>query len=487
MNAAANTLENNMQSPPTGIHAGIANPSLQKEGADSSGDKMKALVWEGKMKVKVEEALKPKVVDAKDIVIKVTGSTVGAIIELRKGDILGHECMGIVDSVGPGVTKLKVGDRVVAGFNIGCGECFMCQKKLSSACQMTNDSALMNTMYGGRTCGMLGYSHFTGGFAGGQAEFVRIPYGDANCVKVPEGVYDEDALYISDSLVTSFHQVEDTRVDEGDIVGIWGVGVIGLLVGKWSILRGASRLIAVDSVQWRLDYFKEKLLKDHPNVQIDLVNFSEHKNVVARIHELTKAGTRGLPDTRPDGLDVAFECAAGEYAKGWAHKLEMVAGLETDTSEILNEMIESTIGFGRVGITGVYAGYTNHFNIGSLMQRGIRYVRVVWNGRGRRHRRERAETARNGLELILPSRSFIGNGQAPTHKYMDRVMNDYIATGKVKPRELFVTHRVPIEDTDKVYYHMREHSEKTKIIKAFVATAASSPPAPGAPPLTRIE
>ncbi|BGP21510.1 alcohol dehydrogenase [Rhodotorula toruloides] len=463
MNAGANALEKNMQSPPTGIHAGIANPSLQKKGADPSGDKMKALIWEGKMKVKVEEALKPKIVDAKDIVIKVTGSTVcgsdmhllaGAIIELRKGDILGHECMGIVDSVGPGVTKLKVGDRVVAGFNIGCGECFMCQKKLSSACQMTNDSALMNTMYGGRTCGILGYSHFTGGFAGGQAEFVRIPYGDANCVKVPEGVYDEDALYISDSLVTSFHQVEDTRVDEGDIVGIWGVGVIGLLVGKWSILRGASRLIAVDSVQWRLDYFKEKLHKDHPNVQIDLVNFSEHKNVVARIHELTKAGTRGLPDTRPDGLDVAFECAAGEYAKGWAHKLEIVAGLETDTSEILNEMIESTIGFGRVGITGVYAGYTNHFNIGSLMQRGIR---------------------------------FIGNGQAPTHKYMDRVMNDYLATGKVKPRELFVTHRVPIEDTDKVYYHMREHSEKTKIIKAFVATAASAPPAPGAPPLTRIE
>lgn len=122
-------------------------------------------------------------------------------------------------------------------------------------------------------------------------------------------------------------------------MGIWGVGVIGLLAGKWSILRGASRLIAVDSVQWRLDYFKEKLSKDHPNVQIDLVNFSEHKNVVARIHELTQPGTQGLPKTRPAGLDVALECAAGEYAKGWAHKLEIAAGLETDTSEILNEMM----------------------------------------------------------------------------------------------------------------------------------------------------
>ncbi|GAA5995131.1 uncharacterized protein JCM10292_004554 [Rhodotorula paludigena] len=462
MNAAANAIEKQMQDPPHEVTAEIVNPSLSKEGAEPSGEKMKALVWNSKMKVALEEANKPKVVDDKDIVLKVTGTTVcgsdmhllaGAIIELQKGDILGHECMGVVESVGPSVKNLKVGDRVVSGFNIACGECYMCEKKLSSACVKTNNSSLMNAMYGNRTCGMLGYSHFTGGFAGGQAEYVRIPYGEANCIKVPDDVYDEDALYLSDSLVTSFHQVEDTGVEEGDIVGIWGVGVIGLMCGIWSALRGAKHLIAIDNAQWRLDFFKEKLSKEHPNVKVDLVNFEKDKNVVKKVQELTAPGQDGRPATRPAGLDVALECAAGEYAKSFIHKLEILTGLETDTSEILNEMIESTIGFGRVGVTGVYAAYTNHFNIGSMMQRGV---------------------------------SLIGNGQAPTHKYMQRILDDYIKPGKVKPRELFVTHRVSIDDIEKVYYQMRERSAETKIIKSFVATKHSGPPAPGAPPLVRL-
>jgi len=190
-----------------------------------------------------------------------------------------------------------------------------------------------------RSLWQLGYSHFTGGFAGGQAEYVRIPYGEANCIKVPEGVYDEDALYISDSLVTSFHQVEDTGVEEGDIVGIWGVGVIGLLVGVWSALRGAKHIIAIDNVDWRLEYFADKLHKDFPNLKIDLVNFSKDKNVVSKVQELTAPGKDGRNESRPAGLDVAFECAAGEYAKSWIHKLEILTGLETDTSELLNEMM----------------------------------------------------------------------------------------------------------------------------------------------------
>ncbi|GAA5833942.1 hypothetical protein JCM9279_004167 [Rhodotorula babjevae] len=462
MNAAANALERTMEDPKISIHGEISNPSIQTEGADPSGEEMISLVWNGKMKVAVENARKPKVVDDKDIVLKVTGTTVcgsdmhllaGAIIELQKGDILGHECMGVIDQVGPGVKNFEVGDRVVAGFNVGCGECYMCEKKLSSQCIKTNNSSLQNAMYGNRTCGMLGYSHFTGGFAGGQAEYVRIPYGEANCIKVPEGVYDEDALYLSDSLVTSFHQVEDTGIEEGDIVGIWGVGVIGLLAGVWSAMRGAKHIIAIDNVDWRLENFRDKISKDYPNVKIDLLNFNTHTKVVARIQELTAPGKDGRPATRPPGLDVAFECAAGEYAKSWLHKLEMLAGLETDTSELLNEMIESCIGFGRIGITGVYAGYANHVNVGSLMERGIR---------------------------------LIGNGQAPTHKYMQRLMDDYISNGKVKPRELFVTHRIALDQIDKVYYSMREHNEKDKIIKAFISTKFSGPPAPGAPGLTTL-
>ncbi|GAA5972283.1 hypothetical protein JCM11641_002390 [Rhodosporidiobolus odoratus] len=463
MNAAANFVESQMEDPKEAITSAVANPDNQPDKfADPSGEKMKALIWEGKGSVKVVEAAKPSIVDAKDAVIKITGSTVcgsdlhlmsGAIIEMQKGDILGHECMGIVESVGPAVTKLKVGDRVVAGFNIGCGECYMCEKKLSSQCIKTNNSALMNTMYGGRTCGMLGYSHFTGGFAGCQAEYVRLPYAEVNVIKVPEGVYDEDALYVSDSLTTSFHQVEDSNVSQGDIVGIWGVGVIGLMCGKWSALKEVSHIIAVDNVAWRLENFKAKLHADHPNLRIDTIDFSEVKDVPKRIHELTEGGKDGRPETRPPGLDVALECAAGEYAKGWAHKLQLAVGLETDTSEILNEMITSVIGYGTVGVTGIYAGLTNQFNIGSVMQRGIR---------------------------------FIGNGQAPCHKWMQKIMDEYIATGKVVPRELFVTQRVPLENIAEVYHQMRDRSDKDKIVKTFVATKFSGPPAPGAAQLTTV-
>jgi len=394
----------------------------------------------------------------------VTGSTVcgsdmhllhGAIIELQNGDILGHEGMGVITEIGSAVKELKVGDRVVSGFNLGCGECFMCKQKLSSACSKTNNSALMASMYGNRTCGMLGYSHFTGGFAGVQAEYARIPHGDANVIKVPENVADEDALYVSDILVTSYHQVMDTGVKEGDCVAIWGAGAIGMMCAKWSLLKGAKHVIIIDNVQWRLDSVVEKMrATGHANAQIDTINFNEVKDVPLKVRELTAPGTNGLDPTRPAGVDVALECAAGEYAKGIAHKIEIAVGLETDTSEILNEMIESVIGFGSIGITGVYSAYTNHFNIGSVMERGIR---------------------------------FIGNGQAPCHKWMGEVMNDWVATGKVKPTELFVSHRISIDDIAKCYYLQDKHDEKYKIMKPFVTTRFSNPPSAGGPQLTKLE
>lgn len=465
MNAAAKVLEKALGNVPGLDTTAGANPALSDELADTaSGETMKALVWDAKNKVSVHSGIpKPAIVDDHDIVIKVTGSTVcgsdmhllhGAIIELQGGDILGHEGMGVVVEKGSAVKELNIGDRVVSGFNIGCGECFMCRKKLSSACTKTNGSALMQSMYGNRTCGMLGYSHFTGGFAGVQAEYARIPHGDVNVVRVPEGVADEDALYVSDILVTSFNQVDDTVVNEGDIVAIWGCGPIGMMCAKWSLLKKAKHIIFIDNVQWRLDLCVERMrATGHANALIDTINFNEVKDVPAKVKELTAPGTNGLDPTRPAGVDVALECAAGEYANGIAHKVELTLGLETDTSEILNEMIESTIGYGRIGITGVYAGYTNHFNIGSVMERGIR---------------------------------LIGNGQAPCHKYMKTVMEDYVATGIVKPTELFVSHRIDIDDIAKCYYAQDRHDDELRIMKPFVATRFSNPPSAGAPQLTKL-
>jgi threonine dehydrogenase-like Zn-dependent dehydrogenase len=182
---------------------------------------------------------------------------------------------------------------------------------------------------------MFGYSHFTGGFAGGQAEYTRVPHGDAN---LPAEVADEDGLYLSDILSTSYNQVMDTNVKEGDIVAIWGAGAIGLSSAKWCFLKKAARVILIDNVQWRLDYAKEKL----PG--IETLNFNEVKDIPGKLNEMTAPGTVPGPhsDTRPAGVDIALECAAGEYAKGWGHAIELAVGLETDTSEILNEMIRTS-------------------------------------------------------------------------------------------------------------------------------------------------
>jgi threonine dehydrogenase-like Zn-dependent dehydrogenase len=194
---------------------------------------------------------------------------------------------------------------------------------------------------------MFGYSHFTGGFAGGQAEYVRVPYGNVNLLPLPDDVPDEKGLYLSDVLATSWNCVVDTGVKEGDVVAIWGAGPIGQMAAEMSFMNGASRVIMVDGADasWRLDYLKEK------NPKIETLNYTDlpkGESVTSQLKKMVHGGP-----------DVALECAAGEYAKGWAHKFEMLIGAETDTSELINEMITSVKGFGRCGVTGVYVGYVS--------------------------------------------------------------------------------------------------------------------------------
>jgi threonine dehydrogenase-like Zn-dependent dehydrogenase len=269
------------------------------------------------------------------------------IIELEKGDILGHEFCGVVDSVGPGVKNIKKGERVVASFQIACGDCMYCKQKLSSHCERTNATTIGNAMYGGRTGGIFGYSHFTGGFAGGQAEYVRVPYGDNNLLKLPDDVPDEKGLYLSDVLGTAWNCVVDTGVKEGDVVAIWGAGPIGQMAAEMSFTNGAKRVIVIDggASSWRLDLLKSKYPK------VETINYAElprGMSVTSRLKEMEHGGP-----------DVALECAGGEYAKGWAHYFELILGAETDTSEILNEMITSVKNYGRCGITGDYVGFVS--------------------------------------------------------------------------------------------------------------------------------
>ncbi|KAI1615870.1 alcohol dehydrogenase [Exophiala viscosa] len=425
----------------------LSNPSKDpSKYADPSGEKMKALVWNGKNSVKIVETFKPAKIEDTDVIVKVTGSTIcgsdlhllhGSIVELQKGDILGHEFCGVVDSVGPSISKVKPGDRVVCSFQIACGSCMYCKRKLSSQCEKTNDNTIENIMYGGRTAGMLGYSHFTGGYAGGQAEYVRVAYGDVNLLKLPDDVPDEKGLYLSDVLSTSWNCVVDTGVKEGDVVAVWGAGPIGQMAAEMSFMNGAKRVIIIDGgpAAWRLDFVKSKI----PKVEtIDFTNLAKGETVVSTLKKMEHGGP-----------DVALECVAGEYAKGWAHYFEMMLGAETDTSEIINEMIASVKSFGRCGVTGVYAGFTNHFNIGSLMERGIR---------------------------------LIGNGQAPVHLYWEDLLKK-IQDGSLEPLNM-VTHRVRLEEMDELY--RRFDAREKGIQKVFVATKFSFPPSPGAPQLTEF-
>lgn len=422
-----------------------------KETGDLS-ETMKALTWQGKQKVKVKDMPKPRILEPKDVILKVTGSTVcgsdlhllhGAVVQMNTDDILGHEFCGVVDQVGPEVKNIKVGKRYVASFQIACGECFFCKQKLSSQCEKTNSNSTAKAMYGTQTAAMFGYSHFTGGFAGGQAEYVRVPIGDVNLLEIPDDVPDEKALYLSDVLATSYNCVKDTAVYPNDQVAIFGAGPIGQMAGIFALNEGASKVIFIDT-EPRLSFIKSRWPSKHAD-KLEVLDFKKlsfgvtnKDTIVSKLKEL--CGGRGP--------DCALECAAGEYAKGWMHWIEMQLGAETDTSEILNEMIQGVRNYGRCGITGVYVGYTNHLAIGSLMQRGVR---------------------------------LIGNGQAPVLKYWEYLLEE-IRNGNLEPLQM-VSHRVRLEDLDTVYYKF--DAKEDDMQKVFVETKFSFPRADGSPELTR--
>jgi threonine dehydrogenase-like Zn-dependent dehydrogenase len=421
----------------------ISNPDRNGgKYADHTG-RMKALVWMGKNDVRVIETSKPKIVDDHDAIVRVTGTTVcgsdvhllhGVILQLEKGDILGHEFCGVVDAVGPAVTHVKPGERVVNSFCIACGECKYCKQKLTTACERTNASKLQEKMYGGQTSGIFGYSHFVGGYAGGQAEYVRVPLADNTLLKLPDSVPDEKGLYLSDVLPTSYHAVTYTGVEKGDTVAVWGLGPIGFMASYWAFYKGAKRVIAIDN-NWRTEYAKKKIER------LETINYAalpSDQTVPSKIHEMV-----------PGGVDVCIDATGGEYGKGKAHKMELATGLEQDTSEMVNEAIYSTRKFGKIGIIADYVGFTNHFNIGALMELGI---------------------------------TLVGCGQSPVQKYWEE-LRDMVEHGKVDPR-IMLTHRFAIDDIAKAYYMQEKRQDG--LVKCFVETRFSKPRAEGTPELTRL-
>lgn len=327
-----------------------------------SAHPMHALTWHGKKDVRVEQVPKPMITDPQDVILRVTSACicgsdlhlyVGAMPGMKKGDILGHEFMGIVEEVGPEVRAIKKGDRVVACFDIGCGLCKPCQRKDFSCCDTTNPSKEQEKLYGARTGGYYGYSHLTGGWEGGQADYVRVPFADINLMKLPSDLPDERVILLSDVLPTAWWANECAEVKQGDTVAVWGAGPVGILAAHCAFVRGASKVMLIDDVEYRLDHAKFKM------PHLITINFAKEKVK----DELEKVV--------PGGPDCCIEAVGFHYVHSIVHKLETNLMLETDPSEIVNELIYCCRKAGRIALIGVYAGYANHFNLGALMEKAL--------------------------------------------------------------------------------------------------------------------
>ena len=373
---------------------------------------MKALCWFGTNDVRVEEVPDPKILDSRDAIIKITSTAIcgsdlhlvdGYMPTMEKGDILGHEPMGEVVEVGSGVNKLKVGDRVVVPFTISCGECFFCQKGLYSCCDNSNPNAEMaREMMGHSPAGVFGYSHLTGGFAGGQAEYLRVLFADVGPLKVPEGLPDEKVLFLSDAFPTGYMAAENAEIEPGDTVAVWGCGPVGQFALKSCRMFGAERLIAIDNVTERLDMAEREC-------GAETINFDD-VDVYQQLMDMT-AG-RG-PDRCIDA--VGCEALAGGTIDGVVDAVKTATMLATDRMHVLRQAIWSCRKGGTLSIPGVYVGAGDNFPIGAMMNKGLT----------------------------------IKTGQTHMQKYMKPLL-EKIENGEIDP-SFIITHEMSLEDAAKGY------------------------------------
>ncbi|KAL9644785.1 hypothetical protein ABK040_012439 [Willaertia magna] len=326
---------------------------------------MRALQWEGKQNVTVNTVPKPMVTEPKDAIVRISTTTIcgsdlhlyfGEFGGMKKGDIIGHECVGYVESVGSEVRNIKVGDRVVVSAVISCGECEYCKKGLMSCCDRTNPSKEMEALYGHRTGALFGYSHLTGGYEGCQADYVRVPIADVNLLPVAnDKLTDEQLIVLADIACTGWHANELACVDAGDVVCIWGAGPVGLMACMWAIYRGASRVIIIDGEEYRLQLAKNQFVD-----KLDTINFHNVDDVVKEIQRIC-----------PNGPDKCIEAVGFRFQRGILHTIERALYLETDQPQTLNECILACKKGGRIGIVGDYLAFCNHFNIGAFMEKSL--------------------------------------------------------------------------------------------------------------------
>jgi threonine dehydrogenase-like Zn-dependent dehydrogenase len=329
---------------------------------------MKALCWYGKRDVRVEQVPDPQILNPRDAIVKITSTAIcgsdlhlynGFVPLMEKGDILGHEFMGEVVEVGSGVKNLKVGDRVVVPFPIACGNCFFCRKELYSLCENSNpNAALASKLWGHSIAGVFGYSHLVGGYAGGQAEYARVPFADVGPIKIDDGLSDEQVLFLSDILPTGYMAAEACDIQPGDTVAVWGCGPVGQFAIKSAYLLGAERVIAIDRIPERLRLAREA-------GRADVIDYERVDSVIETLKQMT--GGRG-PDACIDAVGMEAHGHGLQYAYDRAKQATM---LETDRPIALRETIMACRNGGTVSIPGVYGGFVDKFPMGSLMNRSL--------------------------------------------------------------------------------------------------------------------
>jgi threonine dehydrogenase-like Zn-dependent dehydrogenase len=385
---------------------------------------MRANCWIDKRKVRVEEVPDPKILNTRDAIVRVTSTAIcgsdlhlynGFVPTMETGDILGHEFMGEVVELGPSVKNLKVGDRVVVPFPIACGQCTMCRRELFSLCENSNPNAWMaEKLWGHSPAGLFGYSHMLGGYAGGQAEYARVPFADVGPLKVPDGLPDEQVLFLSDIFPTGYMGAEMCAIQPGDVIAVWGAGPVGLFAIASAYLLGAERVIAIDRFPYRLQLAKERA------GAAQTINYDE-VDVQEALREMT-AG-RG-PDACIDAVGMEAHGHAAIYAYDRAKQALM---LETDRPIALREAIMACRNGGIVSVIGVYGGFIDKFPMGAVVNRSLT----------------------------------IRSGQCHVQRYM-RPLLERIERGEIDP-SFVVSHRMTLEDAPRgfdMFLNKRDNCEK---------------------------
>lgn len=382
---------------------------------------MRAVCYHGKHDIKVDTVDDPKILEPTDALIKVTSTAIcgsdlhiygGFVLEMEKGDVLGHEFMGIVEEVGSAVTKIKKGDRVVVPFTISCGNCFFCNKQLYSSCENSNpDHEKAAKLMGSAPAGLFGYSHLMGGYPGGQAQYVRVPYADVGPLKVPDELTDEQVLFLSDIFPTGYMAAENAQIEPGSTVAVWGCGPVGQFTIKSAWMLGAGRVIAIDRVPERLELARNE-------GKAETINYEDEKHLMALLYDMTDG--RG-PDSCIDAVGME---AHGTGLQHFYDRTKQALMLETDRPQVLREALYACRKGGTISVPGVYLGVIDKFPMGLVVNKGIT----------------------------------IKSGQTHMQKYMGPLL-DKVANGDIDPGYI-ITHRLnSLEDAANAYKTFRDKQD----------------------------